>query len=76
MEGTFFNLHVYLALNLDSNPQKQDQYAVLGLSHLRYKATPEQIKVARASVLPCAAILNLHSLFLFCRSQESFKASS
>ncbi|KAF8809415.1 DnaJ-domain-containing protein [Phlegmacium glaucopus] len=26
--------------------KKQDQYAVLGLSHLRYKATPEQIKVA------------------------------
>ncbi len=27
--------------------QKQDHYAVLGLSHLRYKATPEQIKIAR-----------------------------
>ena len=29
-------------------PQKQDHYAVLGLSHLRYKATDEQIKIARA----------------------------
>lgn len=28
--------------------QKQDHYAVLGLSHLRYKATPEQIKIASA----------------------------
>ncbi|EEB92155.1 hypothetical protein MPER_09379, partial [Moniliophthora perniciosa FA553] len=28
-------------------PQKHDYYAVLGLSHLRYKATPEQIKIAR-----------------------------
>ena len=27
--------------------QKQDHYAVLGLSHLRYKATPDQIKFAR-----------------------------
>ncbi|KAK0205168.1 DnaJ-domain-containing protein [Desarmillaria ectypa] len=26
--------------------KKQDHYAVLGLSHLRYKATPEQIKIA------------------------------
>ncbi|KAF9036309.1 hypothetical protein BJ165DRAFT_1533150 [Panaeolus papilionaceus] len=26
--------------------KKQDNYAVLGLSHLRYKATPEQIKIA------------------------------
>ncbi|KAH7925331.1 DnaJ-domain-containing protein [Leucogyrophana mollusca] len=26
--------------------KKQDHYQVLGLSHLRYKATPEQIKVA------------------------------
>ncbi|KAF4613305.1 hypothetical protein D9613_011205 [Agrocybe pediades] len=26
--------------------KKQDQYAVLGLSHLRYKATAEQIKIA------------------------------
>jgi hypothetical protein len=29
--------------------QKQDHYAVLGLSHLRYKAIPEQIKIARKS---------------------------
>ncbi|KIY69893.1 hypothetical protein CYLTODRAFT_435893 [Cylindrobasidium torrendii FP15055 ss-10] len=27
--------------------KKQDHYAVLGLSHLRYKATPAQIKVAQ-----------------------------
>ncbi len=27
--------------------QKQDHYAVLGLSHLRYNATAEQIKIAR-----------------------------
>jgi DnaJ family protein C protein 2 len=27
--------------------QKQDHYAVLGLSHLRYTASPAQIKVAR-----------------------------
>jgi len=26
--------------------KKQDHYAVLGLSHLRYRATPEQIKIA------------------------------
>ncbi|KAI0768323.1 DnaJ domain-containing protein [Trametes elegans] len=26
--------------------KKQDHYAVLGLSHLRYKATPDQIKIA------------------------------
>ena len=29
--------------------QKQDHYAVLGLSHLRFTATNEQIKIARAS---------------------------
>jgi len=29
--------------------QKQDHYAVLGLSHLRYTATLAQIKIARAS---------------------------
>jgi len=28
--------------------QKQDHYAVLGLSHLRYTATNDQIKIARA----------------------------
>jgi len=28
--------------------QKQDHYAVLGLSHLRYNATAEQIKIARS----------------------------
>jgi len=28
--------------------QKQDHYAVLGLSHLRYIATAEQIKIARS----------------------------
>ncbi|KAF9483343.1 DnaJ-domain-containing protein [Pholiota conissans] len=34
-------------LNLDPKEwKKQDHYAVLGLSHLRYKATPEQIKIA------------------------------
>ncbi|KAF5366127.1 hypothetical protein D9757_010940 [Collybiopsis confluens] len=27
--------------------KKHDYYAVLGLSHLRYKATPDQIKIAR-----------------------------
>lgn len=27
--------------------QKHDYYAVLGLSHFRHRATPEQIKVAR-----------------------------
>ena len=27
--------------------QKQDHYKVLGLSHLRYKATQDQIKIAR-----------------------------
>jgi DnaJ homolog subfamily C member 2 len=30
-----------------SRIQKQDHYAVLGLSHLRYKATDDQIKIAR-----------------------------
>ena len=29
--------------------QKQDHYAVLGLSHLRYHATQDQIKIARTS---------------------------
>lgn len=29
--------------------QKQDHYAVLGLSKFRYRATPEQIKIARMS---------------------------
>jgi DnaJ family protein C protein 2 len=34
-------------LSLDPKEWKrQDHYAVLGLSHLRYKATPEQIKIA------------------------------
>ncbi|KAI0080479.1 DnaJ-domain-containing protein [Panus rudis PR-1116 ss-1] len=34
-------------LSLDPKEwKKQDHYAVLGLSHLRYKATPEQIKIA------------------------------
>ncbi|KAF9078672.1 DnaJ domain-containing protein [Rhodocollybia butyracea] len=34
-------------LNLDPKEwKKHDYYAVLGLSHLRYKATPEQIKIA------------------------------
>lgn len=31
--------------------QKQDHYQVLGISHLRYRATDEQIKIARRS--PC-----------------------
>lgn len=70
----FYNFHVHFALSLNSfNSQKQDQYAVLGLSHLRYKATPEQIKVARTLFLPRVAILNFHPFY---RSQESFKASS
>jgi DnaJ family protein C protein 2 len=30
--------------------QKQDHYAVLGLSHLRYLATDAQIKIARVSL--------------------------
>lgn len=35
-------------LSLDPKEwKKQDQYRVLGLSHLRWKATPAQIKVAR-----------------------------
>ena len=34
--------------HLDHDSKKQDHYAVLGLSHLRYKATKEQIKIARA----------------------------
>lgn len=34
-------------LSLDPKEwKKQDHYAVLGLSHLRYRATPEQIKIA------------------------------
>ncbi|KAH9968062.1 DnaJ domain-containing protein [Russula dissimulans] len=34
-------------LSLDPKEwKKQDNYAVLGLSHLRYRATPEQIKIA------------------------------
>ncbi|KAI9056606.1 DnaJ-domain-containing protein [Trametes sanguinea] len=34
-------------LSLDPKEwKKQDHYAVLGLSHLRYKATPDQIKIA------------------------------
>jgi DnaJ family protein C protein 2 len=34
-------------LSLDPKEwKKQDHYAVLGLSHLRYKATPQQIRVA------------------------------
>lgn len=32
--------------------QKQDHYAVLGLSHLRFRATDEQIKIARKSCVP------------------------
>jgi len=36
-----------LVLTLVLKQQKQDHYAVLGLSHLRYRATNEQIKIAR-----------------------------
>lgn len=32
---------------LPCKTKKQDHYAVLGLSHLRFKATKEQIKIAR-----------------------------
>lgn len=38
-----------LSLILFAPQQKQDHYAVLGLSQLRYKATDEQIKIARKS---------------------------
>ena len=62
MEGTFLTSCVPCARPKLFNSQKQDQYAVLGLSHLRYKATPEQIKVARTLVLPFIAILKISSL--------------
>lgn len=42
--------------------QKQDHYAVLGLSHLRYLATNDQIKIARQSQLVYAPRA---SLFLY-----------
>jgi len=44
--GSFPPFNGTWALILET--QKQDHYAVLGLSHLRYKATNEQIKIARA----------------------------
>lgn len=52
--------------------QKQDHYAVLGLSHLRYKATADQIKIAREFVL--FDILHFERLISI-RPQEGFEAS-
>ncbi|KAG1752096.1 hypothetical protein EDB19DRAFT_1089992 [Suillus lakei] len=37
---------VCYVINSRYHLQKQDHYQVLGLSHLRFKATPEQIKIA------------------------------
>lgn len=53
-------------LGLDPKEWKrQDHYAVLGLSHLRYKATPQQIKIAhRKKVLkhhPDKKVSSLHA---------------
>jgi DnaJ family protein C protein 2 len=51
--GRYILLSTDASINLNLNPnprliQKQDHYAVLGLSHLRFQATPEQIKIARS----------------------------
>lgn len=49
MEGWSFFIGIVASALMSA--QKQDHYAVLGLSHLRYKATPAQIKVARKYTL-------------------------
>jgi len=45
--------------------QKQDHYAVLGLSHLRYEATAEHIKIARMYI---GYYWSSFSESIFCRS--------
>lgn len=41
--------------------QKHDYYAVLGLSHLRWRATPEQIKIARTYISVISSLSALSS---------------
>jgi hypothetical protein len=55
MEGMLTLFYEYFYI-LTPFVQKQDHYAVLGLSHLRYKATAEQIKIAR-SFIACIMML-------------------
>ena len=47
MESKFIDISFSFMVALTGYDQKQDHYQVLGLSHLRYTATPEQIKIAR-----------------------------
>ena len=50
--GIYFESIIEVVLITRFLIQKQDHYAVLGLSHLRYKATDEQIKIARKKNYP------------------------
>ncbi|CDQ95511.1 unnamed protein product [Oncorhynchus mykiss] len=43
--------------------KNQDHYAVLGLAHMRYKATQKQIKAAREYFHVCCCLLN-HIIFV------------
>ena len=49
--GIYFESIIEVVLITRFLIQKQDHYAVLGLSHLRYKATDEQIKIARGCLV-------------------------
>jgi len=52
MEGKFIDIAFSFIVELTDHDQKQDHYQVLGLSHLRFTATPEQIKIARMYLVP------------------------